>query len=162
MWGLLSWVLWRTTQTYRDFLWRSSRLIKRSFHHRLWRLPYTKVFVCHKQRVKVSHSNLSIERFWVPFRCWVSLILTGFTSRTLFALFFICFWNHAFMRMHPSIMPSCICIFLSCFHVACLFLFGCLGFILFCFQNKNKKEEIKKYKNNVCLCTLDGHWNRVF
>jgi hypothetical protein len=67
-------------RTYRDFLWRSSRLIKRSFHHRLWRLPYTEVLVCHKQWVEVFHSNLSIERSWVPFRCWVSLFLTGFTS----------------------------------------------------------------------------------
>jgi hypothetical protein len=52
-------------------------------HHRLWRLPYTEVLVCHKQRVEVFHSNLSIERSWVPFRCWVSLFLTGFTSVTL-------------------------------------------------------------------------------
>ena len=29
---------------------------------------------------EVFHSNLSIERSWVPFRCWVSLFLTGFTS----------------------------------------------------------------------------------
>jgi hypothetical protein len=50
-------------------------------HHRLWRLPYTEVLVCHKQRVEVIPSNLSIERSWVPFRCWVSLFLTGFTSR---------------------------------------------------------------------------------
>jgi hypothetical protein len=80
LWGLFFLVLWRTTRTYRDFPWRSSRLIKRSFHHRLWRLPYTEVLVCHKQRVKVFHSNLSIERSWVPFRCWVSLFLTRFTS----------------------------------------------------------------------------------
>ena len=63
------------------FPWRSSRLIKRSFHHHLWRLPYTEVLVYHKQRVEVSHLNLSIERSWVPFRCWVSLFLTGFTSQ---------------------------------------------------------------------------------
>ena len=36
-------------------------------------------------------------------------------------------------------MPSCICIFLSCFHAVCLFLFGCLVFILFFFQNKKRK-----------------------
>ena len=48
-----------------------------------------------------------------------------------------------------SIMPLCICIFLLCFHIVCLFLFGCLDFILFCFQNKNKKEKLEKYKNNV-------------
>jgi hypothetical protein len=60
--------------------WRSSRLIKRKFHHCLWRLPYTEVLVCHKQRIEVFHSNLSIERSWVPFHCWVSLFLTGFTS----------------------------------------------------------------------------------
>jgi hypothetical protein len=83
LWGLFSLVLWRTTRTYRDFPWRSSRLMKRSFHHRLWRLPYTEVLVCHKQRVEVFHSNLSIERSWVPFRCWVSLFLTGFTSNWL-------------------------------------------------------------------------------
>jgi hypothetical protein len=47
----------------------------------LWRLPYTEVLVCHKQRVEVFHSNLFIERSWVPFPCWVSLFLTGFTSR---------------------------------------------------------------------------------
>jgi len=46
----------------------------------LWRLPDTEVLVCHKQRVEVNHSNLSIERSWVPFRCWVLLFLTGFTS----------------------------------------------------------------------------------
>ena len=132
MWGLLSWVLWRTTRTYRDFLWRSSRLIKRSFHHHLWRLPYTKVFVYHKQRVEVSHSNLSIEQFWVPFRCWVSLILTGFTSRILFALFFICFWNHAFMHMHPSIMPSCICTLLSCLHAYASFFHAFMLLVCFC------------------------------
>jgi hypothetical protein len=63
-----------------DFPWRSSRLIKRKLHHRLWRLPYTEVLVCHKQQVEVIPSNLSIERSWVPFRCWVSLFLTGFTS----------------------------------------------------------------------------------
>jgi hypothetical protein len=51
------------------------------FHHRLWRLPYTEVLVCHKQRVEVFHSNLSLERSWIPFRCWVSLFLTGFTSK---------------------------------------------------------------------------------
>jgi hypothetical protein len=42
---------------------------------------YRGVLVCHKQRVEVFYSNLSIERSWVPFRCWVSLFLTGFTSR---------------------------------------------------------------------------------
>ena len=82
------------------------------------------------------------------------------------------------MHLHPSIMPSFICIFLSCFHMVCLFLFGCLVFILFCFQNKNKKEKSVKYKNSVfvyigtcipwmaietkfsklCIsCTLDEH-----
>ena len=87
--SLFSLVLWRTTRTYRDFPWRSSRLIKRSFHHRLWRLPYTEVLVCHKQRVEVFHSNLSIERSWVPFRCWVSLFLTGFTSFGIRARFLV-------------------------------------------------------------------------
>ena len=66
-WGLFSLVLWRTTWTYRDFPWCSSRLIKRKLHHRLWRLPYTEVLVCHKQRVEVFHSNLSIERLGFPF-----------------------------------------------------------------------------------------------
>jgi hypothetical protein len=54
------------------------------FHHRLWRLPYTEVLVCHKQRVEVFHSNMSLERSWVPFRCWVSLFLTGFTSPSIY------------------------------------------------------------------------------
>jgi hypothetical protein len=77
-------------RTYRDFLWRSSRLINRSFHYRLWCLPYTEVLVCHKKQVEVFHSNLSIERSWVLFRCWVSLFLTGFTSSRVFssAMFF--------------------------------------------------------------------------
>ena len=35
---------------------------------------------------------------------------------------------------------------LSC---GCLFLFGCLVFILFGFLNKNKKEKSEKYKNSV-------------
>ena len=55
------------------------------------------------------------------------------------------------MHLHLSIMPLCICIFLSCFHVVCLFLFGCLVFILFCSQNKNKKEKSEKYKKSVCF-----------
>ena len=88
-WGLFSLVLWRTTWTYRDFPWRSSRLIKRKLHHCLWRLPYTEVLVCHKQRVEVFHSNLSIERSWVPFRCWVSLFLMGFTSFGIKARFLV-------------------------------------------------------------------------
>ena len=48
---------------------------------------------------------------------------------------------HAFMHLHLSF----------CFHVVCLFLYGCLVFILFCFQNKNKKEKLEKYKNSVCF-----------
>jgi hypothetical protein len=52
----------------------------------LWRLPYTEVLVCHKQQVEVIPSNLSIERSWVPFRCWVSLFLTGFTSEAISGL----------------------------------------------------------------------------
>ena len=48
-------------------------------------------------------------------------------------------------------MLSCIYIFLSCFHVICLFLFGCLVFILFCFKKKKIKKEKKKYKNSVCF-----------
>jgi hypothetical protein len=59
------------------------------FHHRLWRLPYTEVLVCHKQQVEVFHSNLSIERSWVPFRCWVSLFLTEFTSFGIRAWFLV-------------------------------------------------------------------------
>lgn len=55
------------------------------------------------------------------------------------------------MHLHISIMFSCICIFLSCIHVVCLFLFGYLVFVLFCFQNKNKKEKSEKYKNSVCF-----------
>ena len=50
-------------------------------------------------------------------------------------------------------MPLRICIFLSCFHVVCLFLFSCLVFILFYFQNKNKKEKSEKYKNIMFVYT---------
>ena len=82
-------VLSRTTWTYQDFPWRSSRLIKRKLHYRLWCLPYTKVLVCHKQRVEVFHSNLSIERSWVPFCCWVSLFLTWFISFGIWARFLV-------------------------------------------------------------------------
>ena len=32
------------------------------------------------------------------------------------------------------------------FVFVCLFLFGCLIFILFCFQNKNKKEKSENIK----------------
>ena len=46
---------------------------------------------------------------------------------------------HAFMHMHLSF----------CVHVVCLFLFGGLVFILFCFQSKNKIEKLEKYKNSV-------------
>ena len=60
-----------------------------------------------------------------------------------------------------GIMPSCICIFLSCFHVVCLFLFGCLVFILFyfvlfCFFFKIKKKmgKIRKIQKRCILCTL--------
>ena len=98
--SLFSLVLWRTTRTYRDFPWRSSRLIKRSFHHRLWRLPYTEVLVCHKQRVEVFHSNLSIERSWVPFRCWVSLFLTGFTSKLRFCQTLNCVFKCHILKLH--------------------------------------------------------------
>jgi hypothetical protein len=52
-------------------------------------LPYIEVLVCHKQRVEVFHSNLSIERSWVPFCCWVSLFLTGFTSFGIKAWFLV-------------------------------------------------------------------------
>ena len=62
---------------------------------------------------------------------------------TFFALFFIFFWNHAFMHLHLSIMLSCICTFLSCFHVVCLFLVDFLVFL--------KIEKLEKYKNNVCF-----------
>jgi hypothetical protein len=68
------------------------------FHHRLWRLPYTEVLVYHKQRVEVFHSNLSLERSWVPFRCWVSLVLTRFTSIWVHAfILHICISNYANM-----------------------------------------------------------------
>uniref|UniRef100_A0A2N9IM79 RNA-directed DNA polymerase n=1 Tax=Fagus sylvatica TaxID=28930 RepID=A0A2N9IM79_FAGSY len=46
------------------------------------------LFVINK-RVEVFHSNLSIERSWVPFRCWVSLFLTGFTSSGIRARFLV-------------------------------------------------------------------------
>ena len=61
------------------------------------------------------------------------------------------------MHLHLSIMPSCICIFLSCLHVVCLFLFGCLVFILFClfFKIKREKSKSEKYKNNVCFVYID-------
>jgi hypothetical protein len=113
LWDLFSLVLWKTTRTYRDFPWRSSRLIKRSFHHRLWRLPYTEVLVCHKQRVEVFHSNLFIEQSWVPFRCWVSLFLTGFTSTYA--------WK-------------CLCVY---FHLACFCYFSVLFFNI---KKKIKKK----------------------
>ena len=64
------------------------------------------------------------------------------------------------MHLHLSIMPSCICIFLSCFHVVCLFLFGCLVFILFVFQNKKRK--IKKIQKRcvfvyICICVTSEY-----
>jgi hypothetical protein len=123
LWGLFSLVLWRTTRTYRDFPWRKSRLIKRSFHHRLWRLPYTEVLVCHKQRVKVFHSNLSIERSWVPFRCWVSLFLTGFTSFGIKAQFLVqvCLSFNIFHSCVSSLAVHIICLFLAEFPLSYLF-----------------------------------------
>jgi len=80
------------------------------FHHRLWRLPYTEVLVCHKQRVEVFHSNLSLERSWIPFRCWVSLFLTGFTSFGIRArfLFQVCLSFH--INRHPKICSQLWCL----------------------------------------------------
>ena len=48
-------------------------------------------------------------------------------------------------------MLSYICISLSCFHVVCLFLFGCLVFYFVLFSKKSKKKNSEKYKNNVCF-----------
>ena len=122
-WGLFSLVLWRTTWTYRDFPWRSSRLIKWKLHHRLWRLPYTEVLVCHKQRVKVFHSNLSIERSWVPFRCWVSLFLTRFTSFGIRARFLVqvCLSFNIFHSFVSSLAVHIIYLFLTEFPLPYLF-----------------------------------------
>ena len=50
-------------------------------------------------------------------------------------------------------MLSCIYIYLSYLHVVCLFLFGCLVFILFVFQNKKRKIK-KKYKNSVGFVSI--------
>ena len=59
------------------------------------------------------------------------------------------------MHLHPSIMPSCICISLSFFHVVCLFLSSCLVFIYLFFVFKIKKGKKKKNKKILCvLCTL--------
>ena len=107
------------------------------------------------------------------FFCLSSVLILSIYSRTLFAWFLICFWNHAFKHLHLSIMPSCICIFLSCFHVVCLFLFGCLIFVLFCFQKKKKKTKtvcfvyigtclpwmaIETKFSKLCIfCNLDKH-----
>ena len=68
--------------------------------------------------------------------CLSSALIPSILSRTLFAWFLICFGN----------MISCICIFLLCLHVICLFLLGFLVFILFCFQNflKKKRKKIRK------------------
>ena len=111
-WGLFSLVLWRTTWTYRDFPWCSSQLIKRKLHHRLWHLPYTEVLVYHKQRVEVFCSNLSIERSWLPFRWWVSLFLTRFTSFGIRARFLVQ------VSLSFNIFHS----FVSSFHIIYLFL----------------------------------------
>ena len=49
-------------------------------------------------------------------------------------------------------LKSCFHAFASFFHasmIVCLFLFGCLVFILFVFQNKKSKKK-KKHKNSVC------------
>ena len=75
-----------------------------------------------------------------PF-CLSSTLILSIYSRTPFIWFLICFWNHAFMNLHISFQAFMLFVFL----------FGCLVFILFCFQNKNKKENSEKYKNSVCF-----------
>ena len=52
-------------------------------------------------------------------------------------------------------MLSSICIFLSCFHVVCLFLFGCLVYFLFVFQ-KQKRKKKKEKKKEVCVFVYVG------
>ena len=99
-------------------------------------------FHLHSQRLVLCGWERSLRLNFL-FSLSFALILS-ILSRTLFAWFLIYF----------GIMLSCICIFLSCLHVFCLFLFGCLVFILFYFQNRKKGEKPKKYKNNVCLCIL--------
>ena len=48
-------------------------------------------------------------------------------------------------------MLSCICIFLSCFHVVShVFVWLFFSFALFYFTYK-KNEKLEKYKNNVCF-----------
>ena len=109
--------------------------------------------------------------------CLSSTLILSIWSSTLFAWFLICFWNHAFIHLHLSIMPSYICIFHPCFHVVCLFLSSCLVFILFVFQNKKRKIRkiqkqcvfvyigtcvlsmaIKTKFSKLCIiCNLDEH-----
>ena len=56
-------------------------------------------------------------------------------------------------------MLSCICIFLSCFHVVLhVFVWLFFSFALFCFtykKNKKKIEKSEKYKNSVCFVYID-------
>ena len=89
----------------------------------LWRFPYTEVLVCHKQRVEVFHSNLSIERSWVPFRCWVSLFLTRFTSFGIKARFLVqvCQSFNIFHSFVSSLAVHIIYLFLAEFPLPYLF-----------------------------------------
>jgi hypothetical protein len=97
------------------------------FHHRLWRLPYTEVLVCHKQRVEVIPSNLSIERSWVPFRCWVSLFLAGFTSFGIKARFLVqvCLSFNIFHSFVSSLAAHSIYLFLAEFSLPYCSIFVC-------------------------------------
>ena len=83
-----------------------------------------------------KESNIELSFLFV-------LCFNSFDLRTLFAWFLICFWNHAFIYLHISIMPSCICIFFSCVYVVYLFLVDCLVFFFLI-------EKSEKYKHSVC------------
>ena len=60
--------------------------------------------------------------------------------------------------------------FMLCFALLNIFLFVYFQFCLFCFSYKNQNQnwKIKKIQKQcmLCvhwyLCTLDGHWNKVF
>jgi hypothetical protein len=76
-----------------------------------------------------SFSNLFIERSWVPFCCWVSLFLAGFTSFGIKAQFLVqvCLSFNIFHSFVSSLAVHFIYLFLAEFPLPYLSIFVCFS-----------------------------------